>query len=592
MTFKTLFKSLGILFGIAAHAGSTHEVVVEHNVEMTTRDGVILRADVYRPEASGRFPVLLKRTPYNKYIYVAGSDFDLSPVPTAARGYVVIIQDARGRFESEGEWYPFRDEVHDTYDTVEWAARLPYANGKVALMGISYVGVPQLLGATAAPPHLMAIFPGITGSNYHSNWIYQGGAFSLFFSRLWASEFAIDELTRKARKSMVIDPQRKSEPAAAERPWLDPGPATEVARYYDDWIAHPAYDCYWKQWSIEERYAQIKVPALHVAGWYDLFLGGSLRNYEGIKARGGSDSARKGQRLLIVPGGHAGNQQKIGEIDFGPDSVFDMREYGLRWLDWVMKGVDNGVAREKPVRIFVMGKNVWRDEDEWPLKRALTTRYFLRSQGKANSLTGDGSLSLKPPHREPPDRYVFDPDNPVPTYGGMMPGSKKIVAGPLDQRRVESRSDVLIYSTSEFKRDTEVTGPLSVDLYVSSSALDTDFTAKLVDVWPNGFAQNLAEGILRARYRSSMERAELMVPGKIYKLTIDLWATSNVFLTGHKMRLEITSSNYPRFDLNPNTGEEPGTATKRAAATNVIYHDRQHPSALVVPIVPTDRKVR
>jgi uncharacterized protein len=559
-----------------AQIQTSYEIVFESNVAMKTRDGVTLRADIYRPKADGRFPVLINRSPYDKHIYISEG------IASARRGYIFIIQDMRGCFASDGDWYPFRNDAQDGYDTVEWAARLPYSNGKVGMVGISYVGVTQLLAATAAPPHLVAIYPGITGSNYHANWTYQGGAFSQLFNQAWAKRFAVGDLTRRLDSAAPqFDAKRPPEDYAL----LDLTTAKGLGRYYYDWIAHPTYDDYWKQWSIEERYDQIKVPALHIGAWYDLFMPGAIRNYQGIKEHGGSVAARNGQRLVIIPGGHAGFGQKIGEVDFGSDSVFDIREYGLRWFDWVMKGIDNGMAREKPVKIFVMGKNVWRDEDSWPLARAKNRLYYLHSGGRAKTLNRDGELSSVRPATEPPDKYVYDPADPVLTKGGAIGGGYGD-QGPSDQRTVEARSDVLVYTTPAFDEDMEVTGPVSLELFVSSSAVDTDFTAKVVDVWPNGFAQNLCDGILRARYRASMERAELLKPGEIYKLTIDLSATSNVFLAGHKLRLQIASSDFPRYDRNLNTGASPETSTGYTRATNVIYHDRAHPSALIVPVVP------
>jgi putative CocE/NonD family hydrolase len=546
---------------------------------MKTRDGVILRADVYRPKAEGKFPVLINCTPYDKRhpLYIPDG------IASAQRGYVYITEDARGRFDSQGEWYPFKYEGQDGYDTVEWAATLPYSNGKVAMTGISYVAVPQLLTAIAAPPHLVAIYPGITGSNYHANWIYQGGAFSQLFSREWAAQFAIADLAKRLKAAVTPLDSRQS---PNEYPLVKVGSTKDLGPYYYDWVAHPRYDAYWKQWSIEEYYEQIKVPALHIGAWYDLFMPGPLRNYQGIKEHGGSLEARNGQRLVIFPGGHAGwSSSKVGEVDFGNGAIFDFTEYGLSWFDWVIKGIDNGMGREKPVKLFVMGRNIWREEDDWPLARAKNTRYYLHSRGHANTLRGDGWLDGNGPATESRDEYVYDPDDPVPTHGGATGGGPGI-AGPRDQRAVEGRPDVLVYTTPPFDRDTEVTGPVSLEIFVSSSAVDTDFTTKLVDVWPSGFAQNLCDGILRARYRNSMEKAELMKPGQIYKLIIDLSATSNVFLTGHKLRLQLTSSDFPRFDRNLNTAADPESAASSVKATNVIYHDLDHPSALVVPVIP------
>jgi uncharacterized protein len=573
-----VFAAFGMTAG--CYAEDQYKVVFEGNVAMKTRDGVTLKADIYRPKADGRFPVLLERTPYNKF-----SNID-SGLKAAARGYVCIIQDVRGRNASEGEWYPFKYESQDGYDSVEWAAALPYSNGQVGMIGGSYVGATQMLAAIVAPPHLVGIYPGITASDYHAHWAYQGGTFMQLLAQAWASALSVNELERRVGGTALPTRWDLKRPPA-DYPLLEPGTAAGLARYYFDWIAHPTCDDYWKQWSIEEHFAQIKVPALHLAAWYDLFQSGSIRNYVGIKRQGGSEAARKGQRLVIIPGGHAGFEQKVGEIDFGKGSVLDSWEYGLRWYDYLLKGIDNGMAREKPVKVFVMGRNIWRDEDDWPLARAQSARYYLHSDGKANTLAGDGRLSTLPPATEAADQYVYDPDEPTPTHGGGTLGDPvKFSPGPLDQRAVEARPDVLVYTTPAFEQDTEVTGPVSLELYVSSSAVDTDFTGKLVDVWPNGFAQNLTDGILRARYRNSMEKAELMNPGQIYQLTIDLWSTANVFLAGHKLRLEIASSNFPRFDRNLNTGDSPESSTAHLPATNVIYHDHSHPSTLIVPIMP------
>ena len=562
-------------------------VKVERGVAVKMRDGVTLRADVYRPEAEGRFPVLLERTPYNK---ANGLEFGLK---VAARGYVVIIQDVRGRYASEGEWYTFKHEPDDGYDTVEWAAALPYSNGKVGMFGGSYVGATQMLTAIAHPPHLAGIFPVVTASNYHENWTYQGGVFEQWFNESWTSGLAQDTFNRQvARNTNALHNVWKL--PLLDYPLFDTGAAsgTEnpriLAPYFVDWLGHPSYDDYWKRISIEEHFSEIDVPVYSVAAWYDIFLGGSLRNYVGIKGHGGSETARRGQRLLVEIGGHAGGGRHIGEVDFGPAAEqVDSEEVMLRWYDAILKGEKNEAEQEKPVKIFVMGKNVWREEDDWPLARAKSARYYLHSGGKSNSLSGDGGLSTAAPQAEPADHWMYDPTDPVPTMGGpLCCDSVHLAPGPRDQRPVEARDDVLVYTTPAFKHDLEVTGPVTLELYASSSAVDTDFTAKLVDVWPNGFAQNLTEGVLRARYRNSQEQPEMMNPGEVYKLAVDLWATSNVFLAGHRLRLEVSSSNFPRFNRNTNTGEDPGQATRLVKATNTVYHDGDHPSALVLPVVP------
>jgi putative CocE/NonD family hydrolase len=584
-----LAAAILVMVATSCMAAEKYEVTVERGVTAKMRDGVGLRADIFRPAAEGKFPVLLERTPYNKD---GGAGFGLK---AAARGYVVIFQDVRGRYSSEGEWYTFKHESQDGYDTVEWAAALPYSNGKVGMMGGSYVGATQMLTAIASPPHLAAIVPVVTASNYHDGWTYQGGAFEQWFDESWTSGLGQDTLNHRVQKKTNALQGIETLPLT-NYPLFNPGPASaaegpeslrDLAPYFLDWLAHPSYDDYWKQLSIEDHHDKVLVPVYNVAAWYDIFLGGSLRNYIGIKAHGGSDAARHGQRLLVAIGGHAGGGRKVGEVDFGAQADFDEDDMMLRWYDHVLKGVDNGVERDKPVKIFVMGKNVWREEDDWPLARAQSTRYYLHSAGNANGLAGDGVLKTTAPQSEHADHFDYDPADPVPTRGGpLCCDSVHIAPGPRDQRPVEARADVLVYTTPAFKEDFEVTGPVTLDLYASSSAVDTDFTAKLVDVWPNGFAQNLTEGIVRARYRNSQEKPELMNPGETYKFSIDVWATSNVFLPGHKLRLEISSSNFPRFDRNLNTGEDQAAATRMAKATNTILHDRDHPSALVLPVVP------
>jgi len=557
-----------------------YEVTVQRNVAAKMRDGATLRADIYRPKAEGKFPVLLVRTPYDK---TGTINFGLR---AAARGYVVIAQDVRGRFTSEGEWYPFKNESLDGYDTVEWAATLPYSNGKVGMFGGSYVGATQYLAAISKPPHLAGICPTVTASNYHDGWTYQGGAFEQWFNESWSTGLAMDTMRRRVETNNSALAWTKILPLRGY-PVLE-GPETEgVAPYFTDWLAHPSFDDYWKRWSIEDHYTDIQVPVFGVGAWYDIFLGGTLRNYVRLKKEAGTEAARNGQRLAVTVGGHAGGGRKIGAVDFGEKLPADDEDVMLRWYDWLLKGEANGVEKEKPVRIFVMGKNEWRDEDDWPLARAKSTRYYLHSGGSANSLSGNGALNPTAPAEEKTDQYVYDPSDAVPTIGGpLCCGPLPTGIGPEDQRPAEARNDVLVYTTAAFSKDTEVTGPVSLDLYVSSSAVDTDFTGKLVDVWPNGFAQNLTEGILRLRYRNSQEKPELANPGETYHITVDLWATSNVFLAGHKLRLEVSSSNFPRFDRNLNTGEEQARATRMVKATNVIYHDRAHPSAMVLPVVP------
>ena len=569
-------------------ATESYEIQLERDVSATMRDGVLLRGDVYRPKGDGKFPVLMQRTPYNKANYNAnGAPF---AIRAATQGYVVILQDVRGRYRSDGEWYPYRHEFEDGYDSVEWAAALPYANGKVGMFGWSYVGATQLHAALPTPPHLAGIYPVVTCADYYDGWTYQGGAFEQWWSQSWLSWRLTPDTLHRRLESGSNAMQWVRQLPLADYPMLKVGSIRDLAPYYIDWLQHPSYDDYWKEFSLAARHNLMQVPAYHVGGWYDAFLGGTLKNYMGIKARGGSEAARRGQRLMIGPWCHDPASflgGKAGEVEFGSNAQCNEEDVCLRYYDWLLKGIPNGFDQEKPVKVFVMGSNTWREEDEWPLARAQNTRFYLHSGGYANSLNGGGLLSTVPPQGEPPDRYVYDPDDPVPTRGGGLCGDAKSLApGAFDQRANEAREDVLVYTTPVLTEDLEVIGPVIVELHVSSSAIDTDFTAKLVDVWPNGFAQNLTDGIRRGRYRNSPSRAEYMNPGGVYPITVDLWATANQFKVGHRVRLEISSSNFPRFDRNLNTGECLAGATRWVKATNTVFHDREHPSAVVLPVIP------
>ncbi|MHB8576067.1 MAG: CocE/NonD family hydrolase [Dehalococcoidia bacterium] len=574
--------------------------IVEKDVSAPMRDGTLLRADITRPDTAERLPVILVRLPYGKAM------LSMQPYAEALRlaaaGYAVVHQDTRGRFVSEGEFYPFRDEARDGYDSVEWCAAQPWSAGSVGMTGGSYFGATQWLAATANPPHLKAIFPVVTASDYYEGWTYRGGAFHLGFALLWALLLSPDTALRSGRAlgegakrvgALLGAVDRISE-LYEQLPLAEIEALRETAPYYRDWIAHQANDDYWRRWSIRERYAQVTVPAFHVGGWYDLFLGGTLENYLGMRDRGGSAEARANQRLLIAPWAHGAYSGTYAEYTHGTASDFAFQNVAgmqIRWFDRWLKGIDNGVDREPPVRIFVMGENAWRDEQEWPLARTAFTPFYLHSGGRANSAAGDGALGLEPPAAEPPDAYTYDPRNPAPTAGGttFLPGlSIAANAGPRDQRSVETRADVLVYSTPSLDADTEVTGPIEVILYAATSAPDTDWTAKLVDVHPDGFARILCDGILRARYRHGTGTAEPLTPGEVEEYRIDLWATSNLFRAGHRIRLEISSSNFPHFDRNLNTGGKLGAESLADArpAEQTVFHDAGHPSHILLPLIP------
>jgi putative CocE/NonD family hydrolase len=554
---------------------------IKSGVSVKMRDGILLYADIYRPVDRSRHPVLLVRTPYDK------TGEGKTCRRAAQWGYVCITQDVRGRYTSQGDWYPFKNESNDGYDTVEWAAMLPYSTGKVAMFGDSYVGATQWLAAITRPPHLVAIQPSLTASNYHDGWVYQGGAFEQWFDQSWTSILAVDTLRRNADKNIHAKEWTEKLPES-QYPVLKIDNLTSFVPYYFDWLAHPNYDDYWKRWSIEENYPDLSVAALHIAGWYDVFLRGSLRNYVGMKAHAHTQWARDQQRLVIGPWIHDGPMNgKAGDVDFGQIGAMDESTAILDWYDEVFQLRPE--KKDKPVRIFVMGINKWRSEDDWPLPNTSYIPYYLHSAVSANSSSGDGTLNTTVPTLAAADKFTYDPANPVPTRGGNLCCSREgdqAPSGAFDQSEIEKRSDVLIYTTQPFDKDFEVTGPLRAEIYVSSSAEDTDVTAKLVDVWPNGFAQNLADGIQRLRYRSSSTQTELMQAGTIYKIAVDMGATSNVFRQGHRLRLELSSSNFPHFDRNLNTSECPEKGGSFIKAENKIYHDRAHPSAIILPVIP------
>jgi uncharacterized protein len=557
-----------------------HHVIVEPAKSVPMRDGVKLIADIYRPAAEGRFPVLLQRTPYDRRNAETG-------VLLASHGYVVVLQDTRGRFGSPGEFYPFRHEARDGYDTVEWAAALPQSNGRVGMFGGSYVGATQMLAATERPPHLVAIQPYVTASEYYEGWTYQGGALMQWFATSWSTGLSMDTLQREARTLAKPRDWQAERPLSAYRLLRLPD-VQGLARYLTDWIAHESLDDYWKATRVKDHYGKMAVKGLHSAGWHDIFSTGSIENFIGMRKGAATEEARRGQRLLVGPWGHAATspEGKVGDVVFGKAAVLDHNALLLEWSDHVLKEQPATPRIKAPVRLFVMGENVWRDEQEFPLARARETRFFLRSGGAAHTAAGDGRLTEDAPGSDPADVFDYDPADPVQTLGGRLCCGDAYLPGPFDQRPNESRKDVLVYSTPPLERDLEVTGFISAELHAATSAVDTDFTAMLVDVEPSGYARYLADGVLRARYRKSTEKAELVLPGQIETYSISLGATSNVFKKGHRLRLYVSSSNFPRFSANPNTGEPQGAATRLVKARQTIYHDAAHPSALVLPVVP------
>ncbi|MHB8576557.1 MAG: CocE/NonD family hydrolase, partial [Dehalococcoidia bacterium] len=561
-----------------------YPVLTEKNVPMQTRDGVTLFADVYRPDAPGRFPVLVSRTPYGKDS--AANNPNGSNQYFARYGYVSVFQDCRGRFASEGEYDTIFQEVADGYDTVEWAARLPWANGRVGTTGQSYMGLTQYAIACndPMPPSLQAMAPVSASSDFHASWIYHTGGAAMWG---WMVPYAIlkgrNTLQRKGLTDQLKQLDAYSEPAnnfgqPLTADWYRHLPISdwgellkETAPYFAEHIRQADDGEYWHRASVARHAASVSVPMLHVSSWYDIFAEGAPTAFRSIKAESRSAQARASQRLIIGPWGHLfpydlPSSQGTGDIDFGPEALIDLRQILLRWFDYWLKDIDTGIMAEPSVSIFTMGENRWQQLPDWP-PAAHYVRYYLHSDGGANSLNGDGALSTVPPSEEPSDGYTYDPNDPAPTLGG---NNLTLPLGVADQRPVEERADVLIYTSEPLERPLEVTGPISVELWASSSAPDTDFTAKLVDVHPDGYAQNLLDGIIRARYRDSASRPSPIEPGTPYRYTIDLWATSTVFLPGHRIRLEISSSNFPRFDRNLNTGAPFGEGSASLPARQTI----------------------
>jgi putative CocE/NonD family hydrolase len=568
-------------------------VVVEKNVEARMRDGVVLRADVYRPAGEGKRPALLQRTPYSKNPEEPRSYYHR----LAEAGFVVVVQDTRGRYTSDGVAVP-HDEGADGFDTVEWVATLPYVDGRVGMFGGSYSATTQLLAAPMRPPHLVALFP---SASYASRYdmVFQGGAFYLGDGLGWNLGQAKDarrralEPTADRDHEIGLTPEERRQ-FNAQWYWQLPlasMEALQLRRYspgYFDLLAHPSYDRFWETFDVAARHSKFEVPAYHLTGWYDSLLNGTLANFSGLRARAGTEHARRNQRLIVGPWTHARpgpDTSKIGDVDFGPAAGFDSEALVIRWFRHWMGGAPGTTPADwdgPPVRIFVMGDNRWRDEQEWPLARANPTPYYLQSGGAANGLAGDGRLSPgSPAASETPDTFSYDPAKPVPT-GAFGAYSR----APGDRRDTQKRPDVLVYTSDPLTQPIEVTGPVQLVLWASSSARDTDFTAALSDVHPDGTARALTDGILRARYRASRTTPSLLTPGEPYEFTIVIGATSNAFLPGHRIRVEVSSSNFPRYDRNPNTGAPFATDAATVVARQTVFHDAGRPSRLVLPVVP------
>ena len=602
----------------------TYQVHSQHSVTIPMRDGVRLATDIYRPATNGNpvggaLPVLLHRTPYNKSAEVRALEAGFF----TTRGYVTVIQDCRGRYASEGGFTKYVHEGVDGYDTLEWLAQQPWCNGKVGTYGLSYAAHAQAALACLNPPNLACMWMDSGGfSNAFQSGCRNGGAFELrqvtwaFNEAMASSEVQAHLLiTKAAMENQDIHDWFQ------RMPWKKGHSPLKWTPEYEDYLmeiwTHEVFDAYWRQVGLcaESNYDQFAdVPQVHMGSWYDPYSRSTTDNFVALAHN------KSGPVCLIMgPWTHGAHSvTHSGDADMGPLSTLDnnlARDYNylrLRFFDRWLKGIEDGWEEEAPVKIFVMGGGsgnrnshgrldhggYWRSERQWPLSRAESTAYYLRGDG------GLSTQSLPGDHRA--SSYLFDPNRPVPTIGGNISSGQPIMEpGGFDQREspmfhgslppylpLASRPDVLAFQTEPLAADTETTGPVSVNLWISSSAVDTDFTAKLLDVYPpsydypEGYALNLSDGILRTKFRNSWEEPELLQPGEVYSITIQLLPASNLFLRGHRIRLDISSSNFPRFDVNGNAGENPGTSPVKIPAQNTVYHDAEHQSKLVLPIVP------
>ncbi len=551
-----------------------YDAKIEFNIRVKMRDGIELSADIYRPEAEDRFPVILSRTPYNK-----NTDRPLEfGRYFASHGYVYIEMDVRGRGDSEGKFIPYRNDGVDGYDAIEWCAQQPWSTGKVGTIGGSYLARIQWLTAILQPPHLNTMISMVCPSDPFVEWptglpLPMGISWYHFIAgHVRQNMEAVD--WAKLHYHLPIFTMDE----AAGRP--NP--------YWKEIVEHSKLDAFWEPLCYQNKFDQVQVPVYHISGWYDDELVGTPLNYIGMTTKGRTKEIRSNQKMLIGPWSHGllRAEQKLGDIDFGSKAIIDLKAVFLRWFDYWLKGIDNDIMKEPPVSIFVMGKNKWVDENEWPIASTKWTKYYLHSKELANSLHGDGELSIDEPGIEPPDEYTYDPEHPVPF---ITDPEFAQIGGPDDYRSIERRDDVLVYTSSKMKKDTTICGPISMVLYASSSAPDTDFMAKLLDVWPNKFSQRLTDGMVRARFREGMDKPSLIEPGKIYSYDIDLWDTCQTFKRKHRIRLEISSSAFPKYDRNPNTGDPLGMNDRMKIAKQTIYHDSEHQSHVVLPIIPKEK---
>nr|MBI1228695.1 CocE/NonD family hydrolase [Cytophagales bacterium] len=584
--FACSFGLYGSMPATASDPGTVlNEIRLVRQVAVPMRDGTILYADIYRPAKPGKYPVIVTRTPYGLQ---RDNVHHERMMKFAQRGYIGIVQDVRGRYESDGKWEPFRDEANDGHDTIEWIAKQEFSNGKIAMQGGSYLGHNQWAAASQSPPSLDAIFPSVASTNLYANWITMGGAFRLSFNYGWG-------VVRMPNRIMLPQYWHTAAYTPEELTYdnilmhlpLKDGDlksAGYAVQHYRDWVKHESYDDYWKAISDEERFEKVLVPAYNTGGWFDIFLMGTLDGYVGMKTRGGTPEARKGTKLLVGPWGH-GPGTSFGDLDFGAHAFVDLFEEELRYYDFHLKGIQNGIDTEKPVRIFYMGENKWRHEDNWPIPGTQYKALYMTGDGPANTLRGGGKLTFEKPSKSGIDNYLYDPNQPVMTYGGNNCCGTPTIAGPKDQRNIERRNDVLVYTSEFLTEPITVAGPITMKLHAATDGPDTDWMIKLVDVYPDGSAYPVSEGILRARFKDGLDKINLLTPNQVYEFEIEMMGTANVFQPGHRIRIDITSSNFPQFDRNPNTGKPQGTDAEVRIAKQTIHHGGSRPSHIVLPIV-------
>ena len=548
------------------------------DVKVPMRDGVALSADIFLPPQAAPAPTVLMRTPY-------GNNTDLmieKGRKLASRGYAAVIQDVRGRWDSDGSYYPVKNEADDGHDTVEWVAEQPWSTGKIGMAGGSYLGITQWTAAWRGTPHLTSIVPRVAPCDFYDSPGYTQGALQIGVLATWGSRTH----GRTAQNIEYEDWGRVFRTLPVDK---IPDAIGRDLDFWKDWVRHPHYDEYWEQFSNSGKWQHMNAPAYNMGGWFDLYSKATFDNWNELRLHGGSPEARQSQ-LIMGPWPHALSLSRVtGEVDFGADSVVDLDAEELRWFDYWLKGEQNGILDEPPLRLFIMGRNEWRSEHEWPLARTDWQPWFFHSRGAANTLNGDGGLSIDSPTDEPTDNYAYDPMAPVPTLGGNNCCSPHIVPwGPYDQQNIEMRQDVLCYTSEPLQSELEVTGPIKVALYAATDQQDTDWTAKLVDVHPDGRALSLCDGIVRARFREGRESSSLIQPGKVYEYEIDLWVIGNVFKAGHCIRVEVSSSNFPRFDRNLNTGAENNALEDQwQVARQAVHHSRAYPSQIMLPVIPS-----